>query len=95
MLELAILLSLIALCLGALSVIGFAAALAAGVGMILALIFLDWLRHHTASVRGWLHARFGDHLRPVIEARAEILLMLSLCGFLGWLAYLWLTQPSA
>ena len=93
MLELAILLSLVALCLAALSVIGFAAALAAGVGMILVLIFVDWLRHHTATVRGWLHSRFGERLRPVLDARAEILLMLSLCGFLGWLAYLWYRCP--
>jgi len=95
MLELAILLSVVALCLATLSVVGFAAALAAGVGVILVLIFVDWLRHHTAPARGWLRSRFGVRLRPVIDARAEILLMLSLCGFLGWLAYLWYTLPSA
>jgi hypothetical protein len=93
MLELAVLLSLVALCLAALSVIGFAAALAAGLGMILVVIFVDWLRHHMSTVRGWLHARFGEHLRPLLAARAEILLVLSLCGFLGWLAYLWYRLP--
>ena len=95
MLELAILLSAVALCLAALSVVGFAAALAAGVGMIFVLILVDWLRHHTAIVRRWLHSRFGEHLRPLFEARATILLTLSLCAFLGWLAYLWYALPSA
>jgi hypothetical protein len=94
MLELAILLSVVALCLAALSVVGFAAALAAGLGMILVSIFVDWLRHHTTNVHGWLDARFGERLRPLFEARATILLTLSLCAFLGWLAYLWYAQPS-
>ena len=94
MLELAILLSVLALCLAALSVVGFAAALAAGLGMILLLIFVDWLRHHTAIVKRWLHSRFGAHLRPLFEARATLLLTVSLCAFLGWLAYLWYALPS-
>src|SRR5262245_15169599 len=64
MLELILVLSVLALCLGALSVVGFAAALAIGVAMILALIFLDWLRHHTAQVQRWFDARFGERLRP-------------------------------
>ena len=71
MLELAILLLLVALCLGALSVVGFAAALAAGVGVILVVIFVDWLRHRTAPARGWVRSRFGERLRPVFDARAD------------------------
>lgn len=94
MLELAILLSLVTLCLGALSVVGFAAVLAVGVGMILAAIFFDWLRHHSKPIRAWLHARFGERLRPLFEARVTILLSASLCAFLGWLAYLWYARPS-
>lgn len=95
MLELAILLSVVALCLAALSVVGFAAVLAAGVGMILVAIFVDWLRHRVAPAHGWLRSRYGERLRPLFEARATILLTLSLCAFLGWLAYLWYLQPSA
>ena len=38
---------------------------------------------------------FGERLRPLFEARVTILLALSLCAFLGWLAYLWYTLPSA
>ena len=95
MLELAILLSLVAVCLAALSVVSFAAMLVAGVGVILVLIFVDWLRHHTAIVQRWLHSRFGKRLRPLVEARATLLVTASLCAFLGWLAYLWYTLPAA
>ena len=95
MLELAILLNVVGLCLAALSVVGFAAVLAAGVGMILVAIFFDWLRHRVAPARGWLRSRYGERLRPLFEARTTILLTLSLCAFLGWLAYLWYAQPSA
>ena len=95
MLELAALLSILALCLALLSVVGFAAALAAGFVMILVLIAVDWLRHHTTQVQRWLDGRFGHHLRPLFEARATILLTLSLCAFLGWLAYLWYALPTA
>ena len=95
MLELAVLLSMVALCLAALSVVGFAAVLAAGVCMILVAIFFDWLRHHVAPAHGWLRSRFGERLRPLFEARVTILLSVSLCAFLGLLAYLWYALPSA
>lgn len=94
MLELLVLLSALALCLALLSVVGFAAALAAGVGLLLIAIFVDWLRHHTAQVQRWLDARFGHRLRPLFEARVTLLLSASLCAFLGWLAWLWYAQST-
>ena len=95
MLELLVLLSVLALCLALLSVVGFAAALAAGVGLLMVVIFFDWLRHRWLPVQRWLDAKLGHRLRPLFAARVTILLTASLCAFLGWLAYLWYVQPTA
>jgi hypothetical protein len=89
MLELAILFLFVTLVFAALGGLGFFAVLGAGLAMMLALIFVDWLRHKVAPVRAWLERRHGERLRALHRARANLLLSASLCGFLGWLAWLW------
>jgi hypothetical protein len=94
MLELLILLSLVTLVFAALGGIGLVAVLAAGVGMMLAVIFADWLRHTTRPARAWTDERFGTQLRALARRRTPLLLWGGLGVFLGWLAYLWSTQPA-
>jgi hypothetical protein len=93
MLELAILLLFVTIVFAALGGLGFFAVLAAGVAMMLALIFFDWLRHKLVPVRVWLERHHGERLRALHRARANLLLSVSLCAFLGWLAWLWWALP--
>jgi hypothetical protein len=89
MLELLLVLSLVALVLAALSGIGFLALLAAGAGVMAAVIFQDWLRHKLAPARAWGQRRFGAQLRALEQMRISLLLWAGLCAFLGVLGYLW------
>jgi len=89
MLELLLVLSLVALVFAALSGIGFLALLAAGAGVMLAVIFKDWLRHKLLPMRAWTERRFGSQLRALERMRASLLLWAGLCAFLGVLGYLW------
>jgi hypothetical protein len=89
MLELLLVLSLIALVLASLSGIGFLALLAAGAGVMLAVIFTDWLRHQWLPVRAWAQRRFGAQLRALEQMRVSLLLWTGLAAFLGVLGWLW------
>jgi hypothetical protein len=89
MLELILVLSLVALVFAALSGIGFLALLAAGAGVMLAVIFKDWLRHKLLPVRAWGQRRFGAQLRALDQMRVSLLLWAGLGAFLGALVYLW------
>jgi len=89
MLELLLVLSFVALVFAALSGIGFLALLAAGAGVMLAVIFKDWLRHKLVPVRAWGQRRFGAHLRALDRIRVSLLLWAGLCVFLGVLGYMW------
>jgi hypothetical protein len=95
MLELILLLSFVALVFAALGGIGFFFVLAAGVGVMLAVIFVDWLRHASAPARGWTDRRFGVQLRALARLRATLLLWGGLAAFLAWLAWLWTVKPPA
>jgi hypothetical protein len=95
MLELLLLLSFVALAFAALGGIGLLAALAAGVVMMLAVIFVDWVRHTTRPARAWTDERFGDHLRALARLRTPLLLWGGLGAFLAALAWLWMVKPPA
>ena len=89
MLELLLVLSLVALVFAALSGIGFLALLAAGAGVMLAVIFQDWLRHKLLPVLAWGQRRFGAQLGALERMRVSLLLWAGLGTFLGVLGWLW------
>ena len=94
MLELVILLTFVTFVLAALGGIGFVALLAAGAGVMLAVIFADWLRHKLLPARSWADRRFGAQLRALAEIRANLLLWAGLGVFLGCLGWLWVGRLS-
>ena len=92
MLELILVLTIAALAFVLLGGLGFLALLAAGAGVILAVIFKDWLRHKLLPARAWAERRFGTQLRALEQMRASLLLWAGLSTFLGVLGYLWATR---
>jgi len=94
MLELVILLTFVTFVLAALGGIGFVALLALGMGVMLAVIFADWLRHKLLPARSWADRRFGAQLRALAEMRASLLLWAGLGVFLGCLGWLWVGRLS-
>lgn len=89
MLELLLVLTIAALVFAVLGGLGFLALLAAGAGVMLAVIFADWLRHKWLPARAWTERRFGAQLRALEQMRASLLLWAGLGAFLGVLGYLW------
>jgi hypothetical protein len=94
LLEIILLLSFVAFVLAALGGIGFVALLALGMGMMLAAIFADWLRHKLLPARSWADRRFGAQLRTLVQMRVSLLLWSGLGVFLACLAWLWLARLS-
>jgi hypothetical protein len=94
MLELAILLAFVTFVFAALGGIGFVALLAVGMGVMLAVIFADWLRHKLLPARSWADRRFGEQLRSLAQMRTNLLLWAGLGLFLGCLGYLWVVRLS-
>jgi hypothetical protein len=92
MLELLLVLSFAALVFAALGGIGFLALLAGGAGVMLAVIFKDWLRHKLLPVRAWSQQRFGTQLRTLEQVRVSLLLWTGLGAFLGVLGWLWIAR---
>jgi len=94
MLELAILLTIVTFVLAALGGIGFVALLAMGMGVMLAAIFADWLRHKLMPARHWADRHFGEQLRALAQVRTSLLLWAGLGVFLGCLGWLWAVRLS-
>ena len=92
MLELIILLAFVTFVLAALGGIGFVALLALGMGLMLAAIFADWLRHKLLPARSWADRRFGAQLRALAQMRVSLLLWAGLGVFLGSLGWLWVAR---
>lgn len=94
MLEIILLFSFVAFVLAALGGIGFVALLAIGMGVMLAAIFADWLRHQLLPARSWADRRFGAQLRALARNRINLLLWAGLGSFLGCLGWLWAARLS-
>jgi len=92
LLELIILLAFVTFVLAALGGIGFVALLALGMGLMLAAIFADWLRHKLLPARSWADRRFGAQLRALAQMRVSLLLWAGLGVFLGSLGWLWVAR---
>jgi fatty acid desaturase len=94
MLEITLLFTFVAFALAALGGIGFVALLAVGVGVMLAAIFADWLRHKLLPAHSWADRRFGAQLRALAHHRVNLLLWAGLGSFLGCLGWLWAARLS-